>query len=50
LGDEPLLPPAETQPEWALIAWEHTPWIERARAAGLKEIERGDEWVLFGPE
>ncbi len=49
LGDELLLPPAETQPEWAIVAIEHDPWVQRATAAGLQEIERGDEWVLFGP-
>jgi len=47
--DGVLLPPAETQPQWALIKIEHEPWVQRAAAAGLKELERGDEWVLFGP-
>jgi hypothetical protein len=46
---DPLLPPAEMQPQWAIIAIEHEPWVRRATAAGLQEVDRGDEWVLFGP-
>lgn len=46
---DPLLPPAEMQPQWAIIAIEHEPWVKRATAAGLQEVDRGDEWVLFGP-
>lgn len=46
---EPLLPPAPVQPTWALIHVDHPDWAARSVAAGLREVDRGAEWVLFGP-
>lgn len=46
---DPLLPPAPVQPTWALIHIDHPDWAARCRAAGLREVDRGVEWILFGP-
>ncbi len=46
---DPLLPPAQVQPTWALIHIDHPDWAARCRAAGLREVDRGVEWILFGP-
>ncbi len=48
-SEEPwvLLPPAPVQPDWALVKREHEAWLERVRAAGLREVDGGDTWVLF---
>lgn len=48
-SEEPwvLLPPAPVQPDWALVKREHESWQERVRAAGLREVDGGDTWVLF---
>ncbi len=45
----PLLPPAETQPEWALIHVENPDWQARAAAYGLRRIQARGNWVLWGP-
>ena len=46
---DPLLPPAPVQPTWALIHTDHPDWAARSLAAGLREVDRGAEWILFGP-
>ena len=46
---EPLVLRAEVQPTWALINTEDAGWLERAEAHGLREIDRGGDWVLYGP-
>lgn len=45
----PLLPRAQPDPTWALIRDEHEGWIQRARAMGLSEVDRGRGYTLFGP-
>ena len=47
--DEPLVLKAEVQPTWALVNLEDGAWIERARTHGLREVDRGGDWVLMGP-
>ena len=47
--EEPLVLRAEVQPLWALINTEDGAWIERSRAHGLREVDRGGDWVLLGP-
>lgn len=45
----PLIAPAAHQPRWALVRRDHGTWIDRARDAGLVDVERAGDWLLLGP-
>lgn len=46
--EEPLLPKADVQPQWALVLREDVAWIERSAAHGLRRVDEGGDWVLLG--
>jgi len=46
---EPLLVQPGVSPDWALVNLEDPDWAVRVQAAGRLEVDRGGDWILFGP-